>query len=113
MRLAGSVSRSQHILAYDVRCAKRLRKLYRRMLGWGVAVQYSVFAVSLDAEALDEMMSDISGIVDPEQDDVRLYRVPDRGGWWYWQDAVSDAMVLVGEGAPGSLCRVKRTGTES
>lgn len=73
------------------------------MLTWGVAVQYSVFAVALDGDGLEEMMSEIAAIIDPEEDDVRLYRVPEKSGQWHGRDAVPDAFLLVGSSAPGKL----------
>ena len=56
--------RNRHIVAYDVSDQARLRRVHRKMNGFGDALQYSVFACDLSAkervlleEALTELIN--------------------------------------------------------
>lgn len=68
------------IITYDVSTAgpsgqKRLRKVAKLCEKNGIRVQSSVFEVSLDAAALEELKAQISEVIDQEQDSVRFYRL--------------------------------------
>jgi len=41
---------------------------------FGVRVQYSVFECHLEADQLEKLRQRVGGLVDPEEDSVRLYR---------------------------------------
>ena len=56
--------RNRYIVAYDVSDGKRLRRIFKKMHGFGDALQYSVFACDLSSkervimeEALTEIMN--------------------------------------------------------
>ena len=56
--------RNRYIVAYDISDGKRLRRVYKKMNGFGDALQYSVFACDLSSkervimeEALTEIMN--------------------------------------------------------
>ncbi|MBI4576326.1 MAG: CRISPR-associated endonuclease Cas2 [Planctomycetes bacterium] len=42
--------RHRHLVAYDVRDARRLRRVHREMRGFGDALQYSVFQCDLSTK---------------------------------------------------------------
>jgi CRISPR-associated endonuclease Cas2 len=63
------------LIAYDVRCPKRLVRLHRFLASRSLAVQYSVFAASGDFRWASTLASDLSGLIEPE-DDVRIYSTP-------------------------------------
>lgn len=48
--------RNRHLVAYDVRDARRLRRVHRAMRGFGDALQYSVFRCDLSAKELVILM---------------------------------------------------------
>jgi len=56
--------RNRYIVAYDISDSKRLRRIFKKMHGFGDALQYSVFACDLSSkervimeEALTEIMN--------------------------------------------------------
>ena len=84
------------LVAYDIRDPGRLRRVHRYMLGWGIALQYSVFAVELEPAGRAHMMTGLLGRIDPAQDDVRLYAIPSQGGAWTGAPALPDGVILTG-----------------
>lgn len=44
-----------HLVSYDVRDAKRLRQVAKKLEGYGGRVQYSVFRCRLDRETLEKL----------------------------------------------------------
>ncbi len=47
--------RTTYVVTYDIRDPKRLRRVYRLMLGYGEHVQYSVFRCDLTSRELLEL----------------------------------------------------------
>ncbi len=66
------------LIAYDVRCPKRLARLHRFLAERCVAVQYSVFAAYGDHRWAARLALEISKYIDCRQDDVRIYSTPKR-----------------------------------
>ncbi len=62
--------RHRYLVAYDIREARRLRRVHRTMKGYGWAMQYSVFICDLDPMELTAMRSDLSAIIDHRADSV-------------------------------------------
>jgi CRISPR-associated protein Cas2 len=67
---------NSYLIAYDIRCPKRLAKLHRYMKKNAIAVQKSVFIAHLDINDLPKMKQSIIRIIDEHVDDVRIYRLP-------------------------------------
>lgn len=65
--------KSLYLFCYDISDENRLNKMYRYMKGKGIHLQYSVFYCELDKNQLHEMIQDISKIIHPRYDDVRIY----------------------------------------
>ncbi len=63
------------ILAYDVACTRRWRRLYRLARERGVRLQWSVFLITEADFDPRRFLAKAAKIIDPNADDVRLYRV--------------------------------------
>lgn len=57
-----------HLVSYDVRDAKRLRKMAKTLEGYGTRVQYSVFRVRLDTLALEKLHWELNQVMTNEDD---------------------------------------------
>ncbi len=67
------------LLAYDVRCPRRLARLHRRLLRIGAPVQYSLFLVYATTEEMTVLMDTLAdGWIAPV-DDLRAYPVSEVG----------------------------------
>lgn len=70
-------TRSWHLVSYDVRDPKRLRRVAKKLEGYGERVQYSVFRCRLDREALEKLRWELGQILDSVDD---LLVIPLCGG---------------------------------
>ncbi|MBK8972707.1 MAG: CRISPR-associated endonuclease Cas2 [Hahellaceae bacterium] len=61
------------ILAYDIRCPKRLTKMCKCMKNHGLHVQKSVFYITATRREMDDIIEDARSIMDEDVDDVRVY----------------------------------------
>lgn len=67
--------RHSYLVAYDVRDAARLRRLHRKLLGFGDPLQYSVFHCDLsDAEKL-RMVEAVFDVINQGEDRVLIVDV--------------------------------------
>jgi CRISPR-associated protein Cas2 len=57
-----------HLISYDVREAKRLRRVAKKLEGYGARVQYSVFRCRLDRETLEKLHWELSELLADEDD---------------------------------------------
>lgn len=64
-----------HIVAYDIKDAKRLKKLSRLCLDYGVRIQYSIFEFDLNADLTKDFLQKISEIIDSAVDKVMVVPV--------------------------------------
>lgn len=67
--------RNRYIVAYDVSDGKRLRRIFKKMNGFGDALQYSVFACDLSAKERVLMEETLTEIIDLKQDRVIIVDV--------------------------------------
>ncbi len=67
-------SRSPRLLCYDIRCAKRLKKVHKIASDYMLAIQYSVFYAELTETEVQKIITQLHSVIDPETDDVRLYK---------------------------------------
>jgi CRISPR-associated protein Cas2 len=63
------------ILAYDIACPRRWRRVYRLARERGVRLQWSVFLITEAQFDPRRFLAEAARIIDPRADDVRLYRV--------------------------------------
>jgi CRISPR-associated protein Cas2 len=74
-----NTTRSQiWVIAYDTPSDRRRRKFAKLLTGHGVRVQWSVFECELRAEQLQRLKVRLEKMIQPEQDSVRFWPVPER-----------------------------------
>ena len=66
------------LICYDIADPKRLTRVHRFMMNLGVPLQYSVFTALLSLREQQRLMLDLAALIDPREDDIRLYPLPDR-----------------------------------
>ncbi len=74
--------RHQYVVTYDVRDAKRLRRTYRKMHGFGDPLQYSVFVCELSAKErvlLEEALTEILNLKEDQVLILNLGPIEGRG----------------------------------
>ncbi len=57
-------AKNWHLITYDVRDPKRLRKVAAKLEGAGTRIQYSVFRCRLDRIALEKLRWELNQIMD-------------------------------------------------
>ena len=67
--------RNRYIVAYDVSDGKRLRRVFRKMNGFGDALQYSVFACDLSSKERVIMEEALTEIINLKEDRVIIIDV--------------------------------------
>jgi CRISPR-associated protein Cas2 len=86
------------LIAYDVRDPRRLTTLHRALKKQALAVQYSVFVGRFTRRGIRHLIATINSII-TEQDDVRLYPLPQRPDWvFYGRSALPEAVYLLEQG---------------
>lgn len=65
------------LIAYDICDKKRLSRLGRFIRKHAIPVQYSLYCYEGSAAQLGRLMQDIATYIDPRQDDVRAYQLPE------------------------------------
>lgn len=67
--------RHRYVVAYDVSDARRLRRVYKKMCGFGDWQQYSVFRCDLSDVELTLMKEALGALIDYSQDRVMIVDV--------------------------------------
>lgn len=62
--------RQSYIVAYDICCPRRLRKVFKLMRGYGDHVQLSVFRCELSTRELFELRGKLGPIINHDTDQV-------------------------------------------
>lgn len=62
--------RQAYVVTYDVCNPRRLRKVYKVMLGYGEHLQLSVFRCELNQRELVELRARLAGIIHHQEDQV-------------------------------------------
>jgi len=102
------------LVAYDIRCPRRLRRVHRTLKAEGLALQYSVFCFEGSSLGLERIMDALELVIDSSVDDVRAYRLPAVVKTWMlgrqeWPDGVylegSEAIRALAAALPGSESR--------
>lgn len=73
---------SEHLICYDIRCPRRLGRIHRALQGQAKALQYSVFLFQGSPEQLERCLAELARLMDPREDDIRAYPLPQRGLRW-------------------------------
>ncbi len=64
------------LVAYDIRHARRLRRVHRILRKRGLAAQYSVFTVEADDPGIADLLRQLEAEINPGEDDLRAYHLP-------------------------------------
>ncbi|WP_322797236.1 CRISPR-associated endonuclease Cas2 [Tepidiforma sp.] len=67
------MQRRRYLVAYDIADDRRLRDVYREMVGWGVRLQYSVYLCDLSKPELIRMRRRLLELIVPEKDSVAIF----------------------------------------
>lgn len=70
---------AQWLVTYDIANPKRLARVFKRLKKAGTPVQYSVFSVQSSAAGMGALMADLAHLINPREDDIRAYRIPEQG----------------------------------
>ena len=62
--------RTRYIVSYDISDAKRLRRVFKTLRGWGDHLQFSVFRCDLSARERVELGAALSAAIDHSADQV-------------------------------------------
>jgi CRISPR-associated endonuclease Cas2 len=73
-----------YLLAYDIRCKRRLQRTHKFLRTQAYALQESVFAWYGNAGELDRLQTKLMMLIDPRKDDVRGYRLQHHGTIRLW-----------------------------
>jgi len=69
-----------YIVTYDVCDARRLRRVFRLMRGYGDHMQYSVFRCELSDRERAELMTKLGDVLKPSEDQALLFPLGPVGG---------------------------------
>ena len=64
-----------HIVAYDIRDPKRMRKMALLCLDYGVRIQYSIFQLDFNKTLLDQFVAELKELADPDTDSIMIVPV--------------------------------------
>ena len=65
---------------------EKLNKCLKKV---GIPLQCSIFSVDATNEKMGTLISQLATLIDPRVDDVRAYRLPEKG----WRATLGDAML--------------------
>ncbi len=85
------MKRQPAIIAYDIVCNRRRRRLQRCLEKWRLDGQYSVFECRLTMREAEELFLQLAGMIDNDEDSLLLA----------WVSRAEEARVLVGKGGIG------------
>lgn len=76
------------LIAYDIRCPRRLKRMHYHLSKRALFVQESLAVLRCDLETLETLIDALGAHFDPKTDDLRAWRVdwPD-GAWITGPDA--------------------------
>lgn len=65
-------ARTLYLVAYDISNARRLRRVFKTMRGYGDPLQYSVFQCALTATEKQLLINDLTDIIHPMGDRILI-----------------------------------------
>lgn len=66
------MKRKSAIIAYDISCNKRRRKVFRCLKSWSLDGQYSLFECQLTRHEAEELFIQLSDLIDEDEDTLLL-----------------------------------------
>ncbi|MGB5148226.1 MAG: CRISPR-associated endonuclease Cas2 [Porticoccaceae bacterium] len=93
--------RQPYLVTYDIADPRRLQRVARCVGRRGLRIQYSVFLAQLTPRQRNKLAGELRRLIDPREDDVRIYPLPVRMepivyGRSHWPEGVQ----LLGGGLP-------------
>lgn len=70
------------LIAYDIRCNRRLRRVHQYVSKRAIQVQYSVYGLEADDRRIRDILDDLQILIDSDVDDVRIYHLPESCPVW-------------------------------
>jgi len=68
--------KANYLICYDITGHERLSRVFKLMKQNGIHIQYSVFYCRLTWQNLVELKARLNSLINPEEDDVRIYPLP-------------------------------------
>jgi CRISPR-associated protein Cas2 len=65
------------LVCYDIANPRRLGRVHRATTRFAVGVQYSVYWARLERPALGAALASLARLINPREDDVRFYPLPE------------------------------------
>lgn len=66
------MKRKAAIIAYDIACNKRRRRVFRCLQSWSLDSQYSLFECKLTRREAEELFIQLSGLINEQEDTLLL-----------------------------------------
>ncbi len=66
-----------YVVAYDISCDRRRRKVSELLEGYGKRAQYSVFECVISEKKLIELQKKLRRRIKADEDKIRFYPIPD------------------------------------
>ncbi|HCC32386.1 MAG TPA: CRISPR-associated endonuclease Cas2 [Clostridiales bacterium] len=92
--------RNRYLVSYDISDPKRLARVFRKMRGFGEAVQYSVFLCSLSPQERVILLAALSELINHKEDRVMIVDLGPAGG------RGQECMEFLGRSIPAPEARV-------
>ncbi|GAB4362646.1 MAG: hypothetical protein Kow0060_18990 [Methylohalobius crimeensis] len=103
-----------HLACYDISDPKRLNRVHRYLKKIGIPLQYSVFLLHVEPIKLGRITAGLDRLINPHEDDVRIYPLPQRPDWQWWgKPNWMDGIVLSGVTLPEGLTGARFKDDES
>ena len=67
------------VICYDIADPARLGRVHRAMARHAAAIEYSMFLLPEHGEPIDLWIDEVVALIDPREDDLRVYSLPARG----------------------------------
>ena len=64
-----------YFISYDISDPKRLRNVAKTLENFGFRLQYSFFQCDMEKDRLEQLKSQLLGIIDESEDSLRIYPV--------------------------------------
>lgn len=78
----------RYLVSYDITDKRRLSRIHKILVSWGLPLQQSVFIVDQGTQ-IDLLIQKLEKVMDLREDDIRLYPLHQDSLVWQWEDRSS------------------------
>jgi CRISPR-associated protein Cas2 len=97
-----------HLICYDIADKKRLQRVHRLVSEKAIPLQYSVYLAHLKKSQCQRLIDKLETIINPEQDDIRIYPLPKNPEWSRWgKQLFSEGLLLAHFPLPKNKSKVE------